>query len=821
MSTLHTNHLFRNCRRFLILIAICAIAPSVHAARFVGLGFLPGPGPAVYSSARGVSASGSTALGSAFEGAGLGAANWQGFRWTNGAGLVGVGNLAAGFAGAGTSAYGTSTDGSVIVGESAGSAFRWTAGGGIAMLGAGLARDVSSDGSVVVGNAGTAFRWTAGSGMVSLGDLAGGAVSSNAYSVSSDGSVVAGNSSSASGTEAFRWTAGGGMVGLGDLPGGSFYSDARRIAPDGSIVGFSNSAAGAEAFRWTSGGGMVGLGAINLSGFVPAGGPTVLRAISAAGTVVVGDGFSFPMGPIGQQAFIWDPTNGTRLLYNVLAPSVGSTLSGWTLTNAYAVSADGRTVVGEGISPSGAPQAWLAYLADQIYWFSETSGTWDAATNWAGPYLPTAADDIVIDPVAALTVTGPNSNRSVRSLTLGGTGTGRATLALSSITGELQATSSATINPDGELLLADGRILTTPALTNSGVVRGTGTVNANLTNLGGGEVRVASGQSLLVNGTSHSNSGKLEAIGGSLEFIGSLTNASSTGLVTGRSATLRFQSGLTNNGSLLLSAGVNDVAGDISNTATGKIIVAGGASATFYDDVVQNGTLQVIKLGSTTSVAVFAGAFTGSGGSSGDGDIFLLGDLRPGNSPAAVTFANNVALGTDSITHIELGGSAPGTQYDQIHVTGELSLGGTLEVVLINGFIPHSGEAFDLFDWGSRSGTFDVINLPTLSGFTWNTSQLYTSGEFSVGLAGDYNNNGVVDGSDYVVWRNGLGTKYTQNDYNVWRSHFGQTADSGAGAIANAAVPEPTTLLLMIAAVGGVTTRRRRCISRVSKLNNA
>jgi hypothetical protein len=68
-------------------------------------------------------------------------------------------------------------------------------------------------------------------------------------------------------------------------------------------------------------------------------------------------------------------------------------------------------------------------------------------------------------------------------------------------------------------------------------------------------------------------------------------------------------------------------------------------------------------------------------------------------------------------------------------------------------------------------------------------------------LPGDYNNNGIVDAADYVVWRKGLGTMYTQSDYEVWRAHFGQAAGSGAGAIANTAVPEPTTLgLLMLAA---------------------
>jgi hypothetical protein len=84
----------------------------------------------------------------------------------------------------------------------------------------------------------------------------------------------------------------------------------------------------------------------------------------------------------------------------------------------------------------------------------------------------------------------------------------------------------------------------------------------------------------------------------------------------------------------------------------------------------------------------------------------------------------------------------------------------------------------------------------------------------SVPLVGDYNLNGTVDAADYVVWRdtltqmvpplsgadgNGNGT-IDSADYDVWRSHFGQPAGSGAGLLAVAAVPEPTTLALVILA---------------------
>jgi hypothetical protein len=81
-------------------------------------------------------------------------------------------------------------------------------------------------------------------------------------------------------------------------------------------------------------------------------------------------------------------------------------------------------------------------------------------------------------------------------------------------------------------------------------------------------------------------------------------------------------------------------------------------------------------------------------------------------------------------------------------------------------------------------------------------------------LVGDYNDDGVVDAADYVVWRKELGTTYTQTDYDLWRANFGQTPGSGAGVSANATVPEPATSVLMIlAAAAGWSLRRH--LSRI------
>jgi hypothetical protein len=67
-----------------------------------------------------------------------------------------------------------------------------------------------------------------------------------------------------------------------------------------------------------------------------------------------------------------------------------------------------------------------------------------------------------------------------------------------------------------------------------------------------------------------------------------------------------------------------------------------------------------------------------------------------------------------------------------------------------------------------------------------------------VASSGDFNADGTVNAADYVVWRNGLGTTFTQADYDVWRAHFGQTRGSGAS---HAAIPEPCTSALTLVAM--------------------
>ena len=183
------------------------------------------------------------------------------------------------------------------------------------------------------------------------------------------------------------------------------------------------------------------------------------------------------------------------------------------------------------------------------------------------------------------------------------------------------------------------------------------------------------------------------------------------------------------------------------------------------------------------------------------------GIYAPGNSPgivtaAAVNFDHTSVNSGAPVLQIELAGTAPGTQYDQLHVTGQLSLGGTLQVSLLNAFAPAAGNTFDILDWGTLSGTFAALHLPTLTdSLSWNTSQLYTSGVLSVANAsippGDFNRDGHVNAADLPAMLAAL------TDLNRYKSANSLTdADllaigdiDGSGSVTNADVQALLTLL--------------------------
>jgi hypothetical protein len=216
-----------------------------------------------------------------------------------------------------------------------------------------------------------------------------------------------------------------------------------------------------------------------------------------------------------------------------------------------------------------------------------------------------------------------------------------------------------------------------------------------------------------------------------------------------------------------------------------------------------------------------AGRITGLGHFSGEVEFsFFYG---PGDSPTIAYHGNSTFTATSTL-QIELGGLIAGSQFDKL-IAETLSLDGTLQVVLIDGFAPQLGDTFDIFDFDAlEAPRFDTISLPELTGRkTWDTSSLYTDGLIAVIAMrpGDTDDDRDVDGDDYHAFLatfGNAGDRWTDfdgngridlNDFALLRANFG-VASSGSPGGPGAATPEPTTLLLVAIGAPLIMKRRKR-----------
>lgn len=449
----------------------------------------------------------------------------------------------------------------------------------------------------------------------------------------------------------------------------------------------------------------------------------------------------------------------------------------------------GALISGNGINDFGqvaytrtsASATQIVTYTPDLHWRGGNDN-WDNSSKWTLSLNPGRVHDVFLNSAASSTVQGPSANTEVRSLSIGG-GTGLVSLNLqngSTLTASSGVTigSSGTLTGDGTIqgaMTNNGTVLannvgSTQTIFNNGTIRGDGRIRGDIQNNSTGRIRALSGSELWLANGNLTNGGLVEVNNAELRVDGSIVNQASTGLMSIRSGSL-ITSSIDNSGSMAMTLGSSTIQGDINNTGTMQ--VSGGAHATFFDDVTQNGVMQVSSVGNTSSTAVFLGSFTGSGGFNGGGDVFVLGDLRPGNSPASVVFGGNLFMGTNTTTFIELAGNTAG-QFDQMMILGDLNLNGNLVVSLIDGHTLAANQTYLIGDvHGSLFGQFTSLNEGALVG-----------------------NFGGVD---------------------LFISYSG---GGGNGLTLFTAVPEPSSLLMItLAGLGCASVRRRRSTMLPASLN--
>lgn len=158
------------------------------------------------------------------------------------------------------------------------------------------------------------------------------------------------------------------------------------------------------------------------------------------------------------------------------------------------------------------------------------------------------------------------------------------------------------------------------------------------------------------------------------------------------------------NATINQSGGTTQWASPMSLAAGAEYNLSGG---TLQVDTISNaGDWTLAMTGGTLKVATYTGDLALTGGT-----------LAPGNSPGTTTVSGAYSQDDSSTLEIELGGTAQGTTYDYVDVTGSASLDGFLEVILWDGFTPSENATFDVLT--ASSITDNGLTLTGASGFTY------------------------------------------------------------------------------------------------------
>lgn len=145
---------------------------------------------------------------------------------------------------------------------------------------------------------------------------------------------------------------------------------------------------------------------------------------------------------------------------------------------------------------------------------------------------------------------------------------------------------------------------------------------------------------------------------------------------------------------------------------SGSVRIASGSKLTragAYTQAAGTTLLEQSLLGATLAIDIQSGILTGTG--TLDGNVVLGGTLVPGaplgsfTLPSPHTYVQN----STGRLEIDIAGLAPGSEHDQIVVSGAASLDGVLSVALSDGYTPNVGDSFTILTTSSRTGEFAAV----------------------------------------------------------------------------------------------------------------
>ncbi|MCG3126315.1 MAG: hypothetical protein CHACPFDD_01147 [Phycisphaerae bacterium] len=299
----------------------------------------------------------------------------------------------------------------------------------------------------------------------------------------------------------------------------------------------------------------------------------------------------------------------------------------------------------------------------------------------------------------------------------GATVTGAGTLKLSGATLNIPADVSAwNVNISSGNLTGAGTFGCESNLTwSSGLMSGTGQtlINPGATGtLSGGFLKSLSSRTLTNQGT------MIWLDLGNLDFSNGATLNNNGTFEVRNDATLNQSSGtpgtLNNTGTVRKTGSVGQTTfAGVPITNFGQVLIDSGVLRLFSNYTQNSGATKIsggATLNSNQPIKIQGGDLSGNGGVSGNLQN-SGGTVKPGQSPGTLTITGSYIQSVTAALSIELGGHTPGAEHDVLVVNGPATLGGTLELRLMDGFVPQDGDSFQILTASAVTGSFPAVQL--------------------------------------------------------------------------------------------------------------
>ncbi|MDH4046466.1 MAG: Ig-like domain-containing protein, partial [Gemmatimonadota bacterium] len=412
-----------------------------------------------------------------------------------------------------------------------------------------------------------------------------------------------------------------------------------------------------------------------------------------------------------------------------------------------------------------------AVPTNQVYWSNPAGGSWSLGSNWSTGVVPGPADTAFIQLAGTYTVTEVDAAVTVGRLVVGDQGSSgeQMTLALSVVT--LTAEGGVWVTQGGVLDLTGGSVAGTAGLLNEGTVvlrdfNGSpstiataldGTGSLLVRGLGAVTGPITTQNSTYIEIASEAADSAVLTVTGDLVSFGDIA-LSNVDPAAAHPATLVVTSGalwMEEPGDLYVDAGTMGGARTIRaefhngyRVWVDHPLVIDQPSAAHRNTGtinIRGGDLTFLQSGTNPSFTnTFGIQFTGGGTLTITGGTFVHTNGLVGAGTldvSAATFDNRgqliPELGTLAVIGdlpmdvaasqlIGLRGTAPGTDYGQVAVTGAANLDGTL-IVGFQGFVPAVGDAFTILTAASVSGSFPTLLLQGLPTGVWQVDYNATS----------------------------------------------------------------------------------------------